>query len=227
MVAFTSSFTPTEPLTRSKNRAGDFFWPVTDRAGFDRFGIETASGKNDRFSYDACRTPSLAQGGEHLPHLVNHTYREDRVIFRPSQTVLGALLEPIGGDLLVDLKLSIDGKRPLTSLLLAADEIETTGGVPPDGYSVRESGTKLLYKAESYFFWSGRGGGSSMMLPFAFPDGFIHRSYDQSGNLNIERTSSIDGRLGSLLNEAGINQDEVLSISSEIYLQWTWYEKTE
>jgi hypothetical protein len=61
MVAFTSSFTPAEPVTRSKNRAGDFFWWSGECAGFDRSATRTVAGENDRFSYDACRGPALPQ----------------------------------------------------------------------------------------------------------------------------------------------------------------------
>jgi hypothetical protein len=62
MVAFVSSYTPAESLTRTKNRAGDFFWSAPDRAGVDRLGIETASGKNALIATTERQSPSLAQG---------------------------------------------------------------------------------------------------------------------------------------------------------------------
>jgi hypothetical protein len=61
MVAFVSSYAPAEPATRSKNRAGDFFWWSGECAGFDRSATRTVAGENDRFSYDACRGPALPQ----------------------------------------------------------------------------------------------------------------------------------------------------------------------
>jgi hypothetical protein len=67
MVAFTSRFTPAESLSRSKNRAGDFFWTVGDRAGVDRSATRISAGENDWCSYDACRGSALPQQGEWKP----------------------------------------------------------------------------------------------------------------------------------------------------------------
>jgi hypothetical protein len=61
MVAFVSSYAPAEPATRSKNRAGDFFWTSGDCAGVDRSATRTVAGENDWFSYDACRGAALPQ----------------------------------------------------------------------------------------------------------------------------------------------------------------------
>ncbi len=67
MVALNPDYTSAEPVTRQKNRVGDFFWPAPDRAGMGRLGSETASGKNAFVATIERRGPSLAQGGQPGP----------------------------------------------------------------------------------------------------------------------------------------------------------------
>jgi hypothetical protein len=64
MVALVENPAPTKRPSPAKNRAPDFFAAPPDRAGVSGFPTRTHAGKNDRFSYDARRSVSLAQKGE-------------------------------------------------------------------------------------------------------------------------------------------------------------------
>lgn len=63
MVAFATDHEPGTTTVEPKNRVGNFFVDVPDRAGWIGPQTRTGTGENDRFSYDACRGVSLAQGG--------------------------------------------------------------------------------------------------------------------------------------------------------------------
>lgn len=64
MVALVENPAPTKRPSPAKNRAPDFFAAPPDRADVSGFATRTLAGKNERFSYDACRGVSLAQGGQ-------------------------------------------------------------------------------------------------------------------------------------------------------------------
>lgn len=62
MVAFATDYEPETATVEPKNRVGDFFVDVPNCIGIDDLQTRTVVGENDRFSYDACRVASLAQG---------------------------------------------------------------------------------------------------------------------------------------------------------------------
>ena len=64
MVAFATNHEPGTAAVEPKNRVGDFFVDVPGRAGWTGSATRTVAGENGRFDYDACRSVSLAQGGE-------------------------------------------------------------------------------------------------------------------------------------------------------------------
>jgi len=64
MVAFATDYEPETATVEPENRFGNFFVDVSERAGLTGSATRTVAGGNDRFSYDACRSVSLAQVGD-------------------------------------------------------------------------------------------------------------------------------------------------------------------